>query len=101
MSIFLPTHPESRDVRQDPIRLKNLLRQAEDDLVQHGMRGTLARDLLEPARQLLDDPGFWTGPAGSLAVFLCEGYKQIWRLPIEAEEQAIVNDKFEIKPLLP
>jgi hypothetical protein len=101
VSIFMPTHPESREMRQDPIRLKNLLRQAEEGLIGHGIRATIARDMLEPGRKLLDDPAFWTGPVGSIAIYICEGYQQIWRVPIEIPEEAIVNDRFEIKPLLP
>ena len=33
VSMFLPTHRAGAEIQQDPIRLKNLLKQAEKDLV--------------------------------------------------------------------
>ena len=32
VSIYLPTHRAGSDIQQDPIRLKNLLRRAEESL---------------------------------------------------------------------
>lgn len=102
VSVYLPTHRQGRDTRQDPVRLKNLLRDAEERLVQHrGMRGTEARDLLEPARALIDDLDFWQNNATGLALFLAPGFFHMYRLPIEVEDICHVNDRFEIKPLLP
>lgn len=100
VSIFMPTHRE-REMRQDPARLKNLLRDAEDKLISKGMRPTLARDMLEPAKRLVDDAGFWSSNEHGLAIYICEGFFRQYRLPIEVEESAMVNDRFDIKPLLP
>lgn len=102
VSIFLPTHRAGRDTRQDPVHLKNLLREAEEKLVEaKGMRGTEARDLLEPARALLDDQDFWMKSQGGLAIFLSKGFFKAYRLPVEVDDICHVNDRFEIKPLLP
>ncbi|MCA1992277.1 MAG: hypothetical protein LDL41_09585 [Coleofasciculus sp. S288] len=49
VSIFMPTHRMSTETLQNPIRFKNLVRQAEELLVNGGLRGQDARDLLEPA----------------------------------------------------
>src|ERR1700738_3765936 len=38
VSIFLPTHIAGREIRQDPIRLKNLLSSAADRLPPHRRR---------------------------------------------------------------
>lgn len=102
VSIFMPTHSRhGRDVRQDPAHLKNLLREAEEKLVRTGMRPTLARDLLEPARKLQDDPDFWLRNEGALAIYLAEGFFRIFTLPVSVEDAVMVNARFEIKPLLP
>jgi hypothetical protein len=102
VSIFLPTHRQGRDTRQDPVHLKNLLREAEEKLVEaKGMRGTEARDLLEPAKVLLDDHEFWMGNDGGLAIFIAPGFFRLYKLPVEVEDTCHVNDRFEIKPLLP
>jgi hypothetical protein len=100
ISIFMPTHRE-REIRQDPARLKNLLREAEEKLVGLKMRGTIARDLLSPASCLLDRPDFWPKNEHGLAIYICRGFDLILRLPIDVEETVIVNDRFDIKPLLP
>ena len=96
----MPTHRE-REIRQDPARLKNLLRQAEEKLIAKGMRPTIARDLLGPAKELLDDTAFWPTNEHGLAIYICDGYHRQFQLPIEIEETVMVNDRFEIKPLLP
>ena len=38
VSIFVPTHRAGKEIRQNPIRLKNLVKQAEDQLVKEGTR---------------------------------------------------------------
>lgn len=101
VSIFMPTHRQGRDVRQDPARLKNLLNEAEQGLVAHEMRATEARDMLEPLRKLVDDPEFWLHNEGGLAAFVCKGFHQVHRLPVEVDDVCTVNDRFDIKPLLP
>lgn len=55
VSIYLPTHRAGPDTQQDPIRFKNLLREAEERLSTFGLRSPEARGLLEPAQRLLTD----------------------------------------------
>jgi hypothetical protein len=100
VSIFMPTHRE-REMRQDPARLKNLIRIAEEKLIATGMRPTLARDLTAPAKALLEDADFWSKNRHGLAIYVCDGLFRSYRLPLEVEETALVNQHFEIKPLLP
>lgn len=100
VSIFMPTHVKGRDLRQDPINLKNLLKTAEEQLVAKGMRGTEARDLLQPAKNRVEDAEFWTQNQSSLAFYLSPGFSRVYRLPIEQKELLVVNDRFEISPLL-
>jgi hypothetical protein len=101
VSLFMPTHVAGRDVRQDPIELKNLLRQAEDKLAASGMRPTEARDMLEPARLLLEDNEFWQHSEGGLAVYIAPSFFKAYRVPLVLDEQCVVNDRFDVKPLLP
>ena len=101
VSIFMPTHRQGRDTRQDPTHLKNLLREAEDKLVAQGMRPTEARDLLEPARLYLDDLNFWQFNDQGLAIFLGNGFFRSYKLPVEVDDVCFVGERFEIKPLLP
>jgi hypothetical protein len=51
ISIYLPTHPVGREVRQDAIRLRNLLSEAAKRLASCDMRGPEIDALLRPARR--------------------------------------------------
>ena len=52
VSIFMPTHFKGPETQQNPIRLKNLLREAEQRLVELEIRPAEARELLAPAAAL-------------------------------------------------
>ena len=43
VSIYAPTHRSGPEVQQGPIRLKNLLKRAEEQLVEGGLRAPEAR----------------------------------------------------------
>lgn len=101
VSIYLPTHPAGTQTRQDPIRLKNLLREAEDNLVEKGFRSSEVREQLEPATRLLDDEVFWRHQNLGLALFLTPNWFRLYRLPIQFEELAVTNNRFYCKPLIP
>jgi hypothetical protein len=101
VSIFLPTHRAGAQTQQDPIRLKNLLRQAEERLLAKGLRAPEAEELLRPARELLDDSVFWRHQSNGLAVYLSPGVFRYYRLPLNFEDLVIVANRYHLKPLLP
>lgn len=100
VSIFLPTHRTRSDREQDPIRLRNLVDQAESRLVDDGARPADVRSLLAPARELLDSALFWSYQSDGLAVFLAPGWSRVFRLPLSFPELVVVGDRFHVKPLL-
>ena len=79
VSIFLPTHRAGKEIQQDPIRLKNLLTEAEKRLITGGMRTPDARDFLAPASSLLNDGWFWRHQSDGLAIFLNQGLSRSYR----------------------
>lgn len=101
ISLYMPTHRSGENTRQDPIRLNNLLRQAEELLIEKGLRTVDARKLLEPARELEGYSPFWRHLNGGLAMFLAEGVFRYHALPMPFDEQVIVAEHFYVKPLLP
>jgi hypothetical protein len=101
VSLFMPTHRAGRDTEQDPIRFKNLLRDAEDGLLAKGLRSADVRDMLEPAQRLLEEPEFWRNQSDGLAVLLTPDEFHTYRLPLPFEELVMVSHSFHIKPLLP
>jgi hypothetical protein len=102
VSILMPVHRRgSRDVEQDPIRLKNLLKKAEGELESAGLRSTKARDLLAPATALVGRRDFWEHQSDGLAVYLADGFQRVLRVPRAFEETVSVGERFVVKPLLP
>ncbi|MEZ4664691.1 MAG: hypothetical protein R2911_44730 [Caldilineaceae bacterium] len=59
LSIYMPTHRRGSETEQGPIRLKNLLKEAEAQLTALGQRTPEAAIFLEPLRTLVDDRAFW------------------------------------------
>lgn len=100
VSIFLPTHIKGREIRQDPIRLKNLIGEAETQLIAGGMRPEEARDLLAPARERLEDAPFWRHQDKGLALFMAPGFYRCHKVAVRPDEQVVVGPVFHLKPLL-
>ncbi len=101
VSIFMPTHRVGDQIQQNPIRLKNLLAEAEQALVDAGLRQPEAQTLLAPGRQLLQLRDFWRRQSDSLALFISSQEMRPYRLPYDFKELALVSERFHTKPLLP
>ena len=101
VSVFMPMHRSGPETQQDPIRLKNLIREAEERLIARGLRTPEAKELLEPAERLLRDGLFRQHQSDGLAMFLSLGVFHYYPLPFVFKELVIVTDRFHIKPLLP
>jgi hypothetical protein len=101
VSIVLPTYRAEPELQQNPIRLENLLRQAEARLVARGMHRVAAQELLAPAYQLLEDRGFWEHQSDGVAVFAAAELFRVYRLPLAFEELVVVDERFHVTPLLP
>jgi hypothetical protein len=100
ISIFLPTRKEGGS-RAEPIRLKNLLGTAEEELVDRGLRDADARKILDPAAKLVDDTGFWLHQGHGLALYLAADDFRTVHLPFAVDELVVVSSRFHLKPLFP
>ena len=102
ISIYLPTiSAGNADIKQNPIRLKQLLRVAEDKLFSMELRKAEVAKILEPASRLIDETRFWQNQSDGLALFIYEGQVKYYRLPIEFKESITVSNKLYLKPILP
>jgi hypothetical protein len=101
VSVFMPTHRRGPEIQQDPIRFKNLLKQAEERLAQNGLRVPEAKEFLEPAQALVQDSQFWSHQSDGLAVFLSAEVFRQYSLPFDFEVLVVVADRFHLKPILP
>ncbi|HVF58678.1 MAG TPA: hypothetical protein VNJ70_02525 [Thermoanaerobaculia bacterium] len=101
ISIFLPTARAGAETQQNPIRWKNLLRAAEEQLAERGLRRPEIEELLEPLRALQDDADFWQHQSEGLAAFRAPDLVRVHRLPLRFDELAAVEDRFHLKPVFP
>jgi len=99
VSIFLHTERAGREVQQNPIRLKNLLRDAERRLHELGVRSVDA--ITKPAHDLIPDGNFWRHQGDGLALFLAPDFAESYTLPAAFEDLVVVADHFHLKPMLP
>ncbi|HKT35554.1 MAG TPA: hypothetical protein VJR03_12040 [Nitrospira sp.] len=101
VSLFMPAHAAGRETLQGPIRLGNLLREAERRLLADGCSSTEARELLSSAVDLIEDANFWRHQQGGLAIFLSPKVFRVYQFPLEVDESVSLSDRFTVKPLLP
>ena len=101
VSIYLPTHKAGKEIQQDPIRLKNQLSEAEEQLGQKSMNEKEIQALLKPATDLIEDNSFWQHQSSGLALFITADSFQYYSVPLDFDELTVVSDQFYTKPLLP
>ncbi len=101
VSCFLPTHRNPSEKKEDRTRLKNLLNEAEERLIEQEMRTPEARRRLEPARDLLDDEPFWETVRDGLAIYVSPSIFRAYSVSSPLREFLQVGDRFHLKPLLP
>lgn len=99
ISIYMPTFRAGRKTEQGPIRLKNLLKQAEQYLLDLHFRNPQIRTLLEPAEALLTTGLFWQHQSDGLALFLSPAGLLSYRVPLSFDELVVVSKRFHLKPL--
>jgi len=95
VSIYLPTHKAGPAMREDPIRLKNLLREAEKQI---GHAPT-AEKILEPGWNLVGREREWKHMEHGLALFLSRKHHEMLNLEYGPPETAVVQSGFYLKPL--
>ncbi|MBE9004679.1 hypothetical protein IQ259_06440 [Fortiea sp. LEGE XX443] len=100
VSLYMPMQKAGPEIRQNPIRFKNLIREAQERLEAMEIRQTEAIEFLQPAMEL-DAGEFWENQDHGLAIFVAPGVFRYYQLPIEFQELVVVSDRFHIKPLLP
>jgi hypothetical protein len=99
LSLFLPTHPGGGE--QDPIQFKNLVTQAEKQLLERGMDEDAVKKLLRPMIRLIKDRDFWRKANEGLAFFLTPLEMRWYRLSSAFAPRVVIGARFFVKPLLP
>ncbi len=99
VSLYLPMEKIGGDTRQNPIRFKNLIREAESRLDELGLRHAEVVNLLQPVMEL-DKTDFWENQVQGLVIFISPNLFRYYCLPISFPQLVVVGKNFHIKPLL-
>jgi hypothetical protein len=101
LSLYLPTFKKSPDSLQNPIRFKNIVKQARDQLEKSSLSNHQTKEALSQAAARIQDEAFWQHQSLGLAVFISPQTSLFLRLPLHFPETVTVNNHFYFKPLLP
>jgi len=101
VSVFMPTARSGAGLRENPIRAKALLKQAETDLRANGATREEAAGILRPLVEFLDDDEFWKFLADGLALFAGEGIWRAYRVTTPFPEVVLVGDSLAVRPIVP
>jgi len=101
ISVIMPAHPEGQECRQDPIRLRNLVDEAAEQLRAEGVHDP--EGCVATLRPFQEDMIFWEkNRARGLCIYINGETHETVALPAEPEEAlATVAPVFHVLPLLP
>ncbi|MFN6517998.1 MAG: hypothetical protein RMY29_026415 [Nostoc sp. CreGUA01] len=105
ISLYMPMQKAGPEIRQNPIRFKNLIREAEERLdamsndKPQGVYAIEPLNLLQPAMEL-DTSEFWEHQDRGLVILISPQVFRYYQLPMEFSELVVVSDRFHLKPLL-
>ena len=100
VSIYLRTTPMTQEAGANRIELKNLLKEAVEEMVEAHMPSSSIKSIQESVEALVGDDDFWTEQANGLAIFAAPESIRTFRLPNKLTNLVEVSDRFHIKPLL-
>ncbi len=101
VSIYMPVEKAGTETRQNPIRFKNLLAEAESKLIDAGLSTPEAEEFLQAAKALIDNYDFWQHQEAGLACFISKNEMHYYCLPHNFSQLVEVSNRFHLKPLLP
>lgn len=101
ISLILPVQQETDKRVENQIRLKNLIRAAQEELALLNFRRPDIEHLLAPVEDFVKGGRYLATESPGLAIYLAEDFSRAYRLPYTPEEMVLVSSQFLIKPLMP
>ncbi len=101
VSVCLPVNRAAPGANGNRIQFKNLVKQAQEQLVAGGMRSSEAAKLLEPVSKLTDGDRLRQPKGDGLAVLRTPSKFHCIDLPYACEAAAISGSYLHVKPLVP
>lgn len=100
VTIYLKTTPLTQDIEKARISLKNLRKEAVEQLQAAGVDKRRIWPIEEKLEALEEDDDFWVTQAHSLAIMVTPERLRHFRLANRLERSVHVSDRFHMKPLL-
>ncbi len=101
VSLYMPAVRFEAEADQNPIRFKNLIKKAKQELNDQNFGYKQINGLFQPAERLLERSSYWHEQSDGLAGFLTPGAAEFFRLPVQFDELVTTGGRFHLKPLFP
>lgn len=101
VSVLMPTARAMPEKRQNQVRFRKLVREAEEGLVTAGLNASQAKEAVAPARELAENALIWRNVGDGMAAFIAPGFFHHYHLPLALAERVVIGHPFHVKPLLP
>ncbi len=100
VSIYMPISKQGAEIQQNPIRFKNLIREAEAKLSERGIEKKEIKTLLQPVEVEIDREDFWQNQSNLLVIFVASDFFRYYSFPLDFGELVVVQPNFHLKPIL-
>jgi hypothetical protein len=101
LTLSMPTHRHGAETLQGPVMLRNLLREAEQELRAADVPPATCNALTEPLSAVADDASFWQHQADGLVAWSAPGFHRTVRVPYDVAASVTVGSGFQVRPVLP
>lgn len=101
VTLLCPTGRGGQEIQPARIRMKNLVREAEEKLVERRLERGEIEGLIAPVAKLLEQAEPWDHLEEGLVVHLSAGDEHWHTLPAPVEEGVVVSSGFYVLPLVP
>ncbi|MEX2534137.1 MAG: hypothetical protein WD273_00935 [Trueperaceae bacterium] len=101
VSFYLPTQRAGKPTRENPIRMKNRIKEVRAQLDSRGWDDRDIDGLIAPALTLLEDYEFWQHQLDGLAMFMAEGEEHRLQVERDLPDLSVVGKRYHLKPLIP
>jgi hypothetical protein len=99
VSVYAPTHRTYPDNQQDPVRVRNLVKQAKERVAQESEDGEVTRAISETLDDLVETIDF-EHALDSVALFAGSDVAEVHYLPFRLESRVTVDETFATRNLL-
>ena len=100
ISIYLPMAESGEDTLKNPIRFKNAIKKLEQKMQENGSEKREIRETIERLKEIVDGYAFFQDQMEGLAIFLAGDFHHIIKVPMRFEDQVVVSNAFEVRPLV-